>query len=47
MERLVGECMARGGNAVIAMRFDAGEIKIYAKVLFISKLKKLCSIFKI
>lgn len=32
VERLVGECMARGGNAVIAMRFDAGEIKIYAQV---------------
>ena len=32
VERLVGECMARGGNAVIGMRFDAGEIKIYAQV---------------
>jgi uncharacterized protein YbjQ (UPF0145 family) len=25
-ERLVGECMARGGNAIIAMRFDQGEV---------------------
>lgn len=22
MERLIGECMSRGGNAIIAMRFD-------------------------
>jgi uncharacterized protein YbjQ (UPF0145 family) len=26
MERLVGECMQRGGNAIIAMRFDQGEV---------------------
>jgi uncharacterized protein YbjQ (UPF0145 family) len=26
MERLVGECLARGGNAIIAMRFDQGEV---------------------
>lgn len=28
VERLVGECMSRGGNAVIAMRFDQGEVGI-------------------
>jgi uncharacterized protein YbjQ (UPF0145 family) len=27
MERLVGECMQRGGNAIIALRFDQGEVK--------------------
>lgn len=26
MERLVGECMQRGGNAIIAMRFDQGNV---------------------
>jgi uncharacterized protein YbjQ (UPF0145 family) len=26
MERLVGECMKRGGNAIIALRFDQGEV---------------------
>lgn len=26
MERLVGECMKRGGNAIIAMRFDQGDV---------------------
>jgi uncharacterized protein YbjQ (UPF0145 family) len=26
IERLVGECMQRGGNAVIALRFDQGEV---------------------
>ena len=26
VERLVGECMQRGGNAIIAMRFDQGEV---------------------
>lgn len=26
VERLVGECMARGGNAIIALRFDQGEV---------------------
>ena len=25
MERLVGECMGRGGNAIIAMRFDVAS----------------------
>ncbi len=32
VERMVGECMGRGGNAVIALRFDAGEIGPYAQV---------------
>ena len=26
MERLVRECMMRGGNAIIALRFDQGEV---------------------
>jgi uncharacterized protein YbjQ (UPF0145 family) len=26
-ERLVGECMQRGGNAIIAMRFDQSEVR--------------------
>lgn len=26
LERLVGECMARGGNAIIALRFDQAEV---------------------
>ena len=26
VERLVGECMQRGGNAIIAMRFDQNEV---------------------
>jgi len=26
LERLVGECLARGGNAIIALRFDQGEV---------------------
>jgi uncharacterized protein YbjQ (UPF0145 family) len=32
VERMVGECMGRGGNAVIALRFDAGEVGPYAQV---------------
>jgi uncharacterized protein YbjQ (UPF0145 family) len=32
VERMVGECQGRGGNAIIAMRFDQGEIKIWAQV---------------
>jgi len=31
VERMVGECMGRGGNAIIAQRFDTGEIKIAAQ----------------
>lgn len=26
VDRMVGECMARGGNAVIAMHFDTSEV---------------------
>jgi uncharacterized protein YbjQ (UPF0145 family) len=26
VERMVGECIGRGGNAIIALRFDTGEI---------------------
>ena len=26
MDRMVGECLAKGGNAVVAMRFESGEI---------------------
>jgi uncharacterized protein YbjQ (UPF0145 family) len=32
VERLVGECMGRGGNAIIALRFDAGEVAHFAQV---------------
>jgi uncharacterized protein YbjQ (UPF0145 family) len=26
VERLVGECLQRGGNAIIALRFDQSEV---------------------
>lgn len=32
VERLVGECMGRGGNAIIAMRYDCGELKVASQV---------------
>ncbi|KAF8852583.1 UPF0145 domain protein, partial [Acephala macrosclerotiorum] len=32
LERLVGECMARGGNAIIALRFDQGEVATFSQV---------------
>jgi uncharacterized protein YbjQ (UPF0145 family) len=32
VERLVGECMSRGGNAIIAMRFGESEIMNFAQV---------------
>jgi len=32
MERLVGECMKRGGNAIIALRFDQGEVNTFSQV---------------
>jgi uncharacterized protein YbjQ (UPF0145 family) len=32
VDRLVGECMSRGGNAVIAMRFGDSEIMNFAQV---------------
>lgn len=28
VERMLGECMQRGGNAVIAMRFDQNEVSM-------------------
>ena len=31
-ERMIGECMGRGGNAVIAMRYDESEWKIFTQV---------------
>ena len=30
--RIVSECQARGGNAVIAMRFDAADLGGFAQV---------------
>ncbi|KAH2747590.1 hypothetical protein KXV94_005429 [Aspergillus fumigatus] len=32
VERLVGECMGRGGNALIAMRFDVSSIGACSQV---------------
>jgi uncharacterized protein YbjQ (UPF0145 family) len=32
VDRLIGECMSRGGNAVIAMRFGESEILNFAQV---------------
>jgi len=32
VERLIGECLQRGGNAIIALRFDCGEINTYSQV---------------
>ena len=31
-ERLVGECMGRGGNAIIAMRYDQSDMKVFSQV---------------
>ena len=31
-ERMIGECMSKGGNAIVAMRYDASDIKIYSQV---------------
>lgn len=31
-ERLIGECLSQGGNAIVAMRYDASEIKIFSQV---------------
>ena len=31
-ERLIGECMGRGGNAVIAMRYDQSDMKVFTQV---------------
>ncbi|KAK9343970.1 putative heavy-metal-binding-domain-containing protein [Lipomyces starkeyi] len=27
VDRMVGDCLAKGGNAIIAMRFESGEIE--------------------
>ncbi|KUJ13910.1 DUF74-domain-containing protein [Mollisia scopiformis] len=32
LERMVGECMARGGNAVVALRFDQAEVNTFSQV---------------
>jgi uncharacterized protein YbjQ (UPF0145 family) len=32
VERMVGECMGRGGNAIIALRFDTAEIMNFVQV---------------
>lgn len=32
VERLVGECMSRGGNAILAMRLRESEIMNFAQV---------------
>lgn len=32
VERMVGECMGRGGNAIVAMRFDIGEIHAFSQI---------------
>ena len=32
VERMVGECMGRGGNAIIALRFDTAEILSFVQV---------------
>jgi uncharacterized protein YbjQ (UPF0145 family) len=32
VERMVGECMGRGGNAIIAMRFDNGDSSVASQV---------------
>jgi uncharacterized protein YbjQ (UPF0145 family) len=32
VDRMVGECMGRGGNAIIALRFDIGEVVHFAQV---------------
>lgn len=32
VERLVGECMQRGGNAVVAMRFDVSSLGAWAQI---------------
>jgi uncharacterized protein YbjQ (UPF0145 family) len=32
VERLVGECMQRGGNAIVAMRFDVSAVGAWAQI---------------
>ena len=31
-ERMMGKCMGRGGKAVVTMRYDASEMKIFSQV---------------
>ena len=31
-ERMIGECLQRGGNAIIAMRFDVSEVNTFSQV---------------
>ena len=31
-ERLIGECMGRGGNAIIAMRYDQSDMNVFSQV---------------
>ena len=31
-ERMIGECMGRGGNAIVGMRFDQGTIQLFSQV---------------
>ena len=32
LESLVGECMGRGGNAIIAVRFDIKSFKVFTQI---------------
>jgi len=32
VERMVGECLQRGGNAIIALRFDQAEVNTFSQV---------------
>ena len=32
MDRMVGECMARGGNAVMGLRFDCVAMGVYSEI---------------
>ncbi|KAJ5724154.1 UPF0145 protein [Penicillium malachiteum] len=32
MERLVGECMSRGGNAIVAVRFDVASYGVCSQI---------------
>ncbi|KAF3396468.1 hypothetical protein F1880_007232 [Penicillium rolfsii] len=46
MERVVGECMGRGGNAIIALRFDVesfgscSQICAYGTACFVEKIEE-------
>jgi len=32
VERMIGECLQRGGNAIIALRFDQAEVNTFSQV---------------